>query len=222
MWTRLPAKPYTIIWFGQHDDITLEHKLNPESVPTAKHSVYDDTGLVITFPRPHRVVLKRNGKVRFDDSVRMKYTFTTKEYWTLFQEDLRGGKKLIAGADSRCINSARCRESERQRIQIWKDGQREDAPLHKLSYFSNLVEKKEVEFPLLLFETTIDKSTDPPTVLVLEFRSDLAVAKVRRGRQNSHTSSLSSGKTFPFPYRLRIKGDFWTLSAERVRFEVVF
>jgi hypothetical protein len=121
----------------------------------------------------------------------MTYTFTRERFLTQFQEDLRA-KKLVASVDVSRIYTKKSREpeAEREKVQLWKDDQREEVSLHTITFFANKFERRELEFPILWFDRHIIK--EPGSSLQLTFSTDDVWP---RERKHSRSSSIQSGES---------------------------
>jgi hypothetical protein len=164
--------------------------VSPQFFPYTKHSVYAKD-LEVTFRDEHRVLVtsKKDDRTMYNQFTLMTYIFTSEDYSTQFQEDLRA-KTLVTSVDVSRIETHRSRDPEasRERVQLWKDDQREEVCLHSISFFANKYERRELEFPILWFNRHVLKESGSSMQLNFSVE-DVPV----RERKHSRSSSIQSG-----------------------------
>ncbi|KAJ4376319.1 hypothetical protein N0V83_001602 [Neocucurbitaria cava] len=113
------SKPQTLVWTGrdeQENGFSLEHNLSlprKDLTPYTLHHTYEDE-LSVSFQGAQNVVIKQNGRIVFDESTVVKYTFVNARDAMRFHEDLRA-RKNVACVPAIKISSAKELESRKER-----------------------------------------------------------------------------------------------------------
>jgi hypothetical protein len=143
----------------------------------------------VRFSGEQKIVVKQNGRIMFEGTSHIKYSFIDSQYSMLFHQDLRARKNILHVSVAR-IHSAKLLEARKEVVYLWKDTINTEVQLHTLSYFSSEVEHQEVEFPLLWFHNEVKK--EGAKTLLLSFMLAEGDTNVSR-RRSQPSSTLSRG-----------------------------
>lgn len=139
----------------------------PRIFPRTLHSMHLKEVMHVTFHESHRLVLRNEERVEFDNTYAAHYIFSSKQKHALFQGDLRG-KDLVATFDIDIIRSERSSrkigEANFQDLKLWQD--RCTPCRHSISFFANSSEKRFLEFRVLWFQSVIVKDANTKTARI--------------------------------------------------------
>ena len=171
-----------------------------EVFPYTKKSSFKES-LLISFNDNQRLRLVTQGSIEDEYMVEVNYQFVTEEDYKKFQEGLRN-KDLLETYDFAKISSQRKAahsygEATGQDLKLWRS--RDQPQIYTISFFSNCVSRRHLEFPVHWFDSLVDANISIKTVRLNFIRRQKSLKKLKESNIFMRWISFSGSS----PYNIR-------------------